>query len=339
MSLVFALLLSSSAAFAAAEPVPLVIGHRGASGLRPEHTRAAYELAIEQGADYIEPDLVMSKDGVLVARHENEISETTDVAVKFPKRKTTKIVDGEKITGWFTEDFTLAEIKTLRAKERVASRAKTHDLKEPILTLAEVLGIAKTKGKEKGRAIGVYPETKHPTYFRDLKLPLEPALAKELKKVGWDKTDSPVFVQSFELSSLKEMRKLAPVRLVFLIADPWERPFDHVKSGDKRTYLDLLKPESLKAEKSLLYGIGLHKLVALPQEDAIKAGAPKDPIKGIQALGFKVHVYTFRSDQGFLPKEYAGDPRKEYERFYKAGVDGVFSDFPADAVAARAKQK
>lgn len=316
---------------------PVVIAHRGASGFRPEHTRAAYELAIEQGADLIEPDLVMTKDGVLISRHENEISETTDVADKFPDRKKTKMIDGQSVTGWFSEDFTLAEIRTLRAKERLAFRNHSFDGQEPLMTFDEILELVTVKSQEKGRVIGVYPETKHPTYFRDLGLALEPALASELERHGLNRADSPVIVQSFEPSSLREMRRLSPVRLVLLIDGPTDRPYDHVKAGDPRTYLDLLQPESLRELKALLYGLGPHKRMLVPADGTGRLLSPTPLVRQAHALGLKVHPYTFRSDAEYLAGEYGGDPEKEYEQFYALGVDGVFTDFPEHALRARAK--
>lgn len=312
---------------------PIIIGHRGASGHRPEHTLASYSLAIEFGADFIEPDLVMTKDGVLIARHENEISETTDVALKFPDRKTTKIIDGEKKTGWFTEDFTLKEIKSLRAKERLASRSHAYDGQFEIPTFTEVLELLKLENNKRKRPVGVYPEVKHPSYFKNMNLPLEDALIKELSAYGLNKKNSPVFIQSFEMSSLKYLKTKTPVPLVFLIGEPQEVPYDHILAGDKRTYLDLIQPASLKELSVIIAGIGPNKRMIIPEVSGVLQ-TPTDLIKYAHAAGLKVHPYTFRSDKEYLHPSYGGDPEKEYHQFFKAAVDGLFSDFPDHAVKA-----
>lgn len=309
----------------------LVIGHRGSSGMRPEHTLASYQLAIEQGADYIEPDVVMTKDKVLVARHENEISGTTDVATKFPDRKKKVVVDGQPIEGWFAEDFTLKEIKTLRAKERLATRDHSFDGKYEIPTLKEILELAK-KSKRK---VGVYVETKHPSYHKSIGLPLEVALVKELKVGGFDGKDKPVFIQSFELGNLKELKKLTSSKLIYLMDEAHVVPADFVIAKDKRTYGDLTKPEGLKELAQTVYGIGPYKRLIVPETKDGKLQNPTSLIKDAHQAGLKVHPYTFRSDKEFLNAAYKGDPKAEYIEFFKLGVDGVFSDFPADAVAAR----
>lgn len=310
---------------------PLVLGHRGACGHRPEHTLASYELAIEMGADYIEPDLVMTKDGVLMARHENEISGTTDAALKFPDRKTTKNVDGETITGWFIEDFTLKEVKTLKAKERLEFRDHSNDGKFEVPTFKEVLALVK---KQK-RKVGIYPETKHPTYFQSIGLPLEEALVKELKAHGLNKKNSLVFIQSFEMANLKKLKKLTSLPLIYLIDDPEKKPFDHVASGDQRTYLDMVQPKALKEISETVYGIGPYKRYIIPANDKGEMLPATTLIQDAHAVGLKVHPYTFRNEAQYLLKNYAGDPQKEYLQFFELGVDGVFSDFPDQAVLAR----
>ncbi len=315
----------------------LVIGHRGASGHRPEHTLASYNLAIDMGADFIEPDLVATKDGVLIARHENEISGTTDVAIKFPTRKKTKSMDGVKVTGWFTEDFTLKELKTLRAKERLPSRDQSYNGKFQIPTFSEVLELAAKRSREIGREIGVYPETKHPTYFSSIGQPLEPLVAKELKRVGWDKKESPVIVQSFELSSLRRLKDLIGCRLVYLLEEAEMRPFDGVIAGDPRTYGDYTKPEELKKLSTWLFGIGPYKRLIVPADKNGKLMKPTSLIEDAHRVGLSVHAYTFRGDQPFLAKEYEGNPGLEYKQFFDLGVDGVFSDFPDQAVRARSQ--
>jgi glycerophosphoryl diester phosphodiesterase len=225
--LLAALLLASPAALAQtakvpAEPKIVVIGHRGASGLRPEHTLLSYNLAIDQGADFIEPDLVPTKDGVLVARHENNITETTDVAdhPEFAARKATKTIDGETMTGWFTEDFTLAELKTLRARERLPQLRPANTAyngQAGIPTFAEIIALAKRRSAETGRRIGIYPETKHSTYFASIGLPLEQRLVDQLKAAGWDSADAPVFIQSFEVDNLKRLSRMTHIRLIQLM--------------------------------------------------------------------------------------------------------------------------
>lgn len=324
---VLSLFCLNSTAFEA----PLIIGHRGACGYRPEHTIASYQLAIDMGADYIEPDLVMTKDGVLMARHENEIGGTTDVAAKFPERKTKKKVDGEEISGWFIEDFTLKEIKTLRAKERLPFRDHSFDGKFEIPTFREILDLLK---KQK-RKVGVYPETKHPTYFQKIGLPLEEALVKELSSYGMNKKDSPVFIQSFEMQSLAKIKKLSPLPLIYLIDDPEKTPFDHVVSGDKRTYKDMVQPKNLKEISAIVSGIGPYKRYIIPSSEKNEAMAPTTLIQDAHAVGLKVHPYTFRKESLYLLKDYQGDLEKELLQFFELGVDAVFSDFADLAVHAK----
>lgn len=312
----------------------LIIGHRGACGHRPEHTQASYELAIDFGADFIEPDLVMTKDRFLVVRHENEISQTTDVATKFPLRRTTKVIDGESLTGWFTEDFTLAEIKTLRARERLPRRNHNYDDLYEILTFKEVIQLAQRKAQEKGRVIGIYPEIKHPSYFRSLGMELGTAMLKELRAVGWDQRGSPVFIQSFELSSLKELRAATSLPLIFLVDDPRKRPADFVLANDPRTYGELMTPAGLKEIAAVAQGIGPWKGYIIPEMPDGRLLAPTRLVEVAHAVGLKVHPYTFRSDKDILHPFYEGDPAREYRRFRDLGVDGVFSDFADDAVAA-----
>lgn len=314
---------------------PLVLAHRGASGYRPEHTLESYKLAIEMGADYIEPDLVMTKDKVLMARHENEISGTTDVAAKFPDRKTTKTVDGESITGWFIEDFTVNEIKTLRAKERLEFRDQSFNGKFEVPTFAEVLKLVKSESKSRKRTIGVYPELKHPSYFASVKLPLEKALVKDLKAHGLNKKNSHVYIQSFEMGVLTKLKKLTPLPLIFLIDDPNIVPYDYVLEGKKTTYQELLKSESLKELSKTISGIGPYKRYIVPVNDKQEKLPATTLVADAHAAGLLVHAYTFRSDERYLLKEYKNDPQAEYLEFYKLGVDGVFSDFTDHAVRAK----
>ena len=304
------------AAFAAAPPRPLIIGHRGASGHRPEHTLASYRLAAEMGADFVEPDLVSTKDGVLIARHENEIGATTDVASKFPDRKATKTVDGQSIAGWFTEDFTIAEIKTLRAKERLAFRSHEFDGRFDVPTFDEVIDLAQQMGKELGRPIGVYPETKHPTYFRGIGLPIEEKLLASLSAHGWNRRDAPVFIQSFESGNLRELRKKTRVRLMQLVTTA--ASVDAAGLKDIAGYADAIGPE-----KRLIVPVGADGSL-LP---------PTDLVTRAHALGLLVHVWTLRIDKEFLPAGYHGRAEAEFEQFRTLGVDGLFTDFPD--VAAR----
>jgi glycerophosphoryl diester phosphodiesterase len=315
---------------------PLVIGHRGAPGYRPEHTLASYALAIDLGVDFIEPDLVMTKDGVLIARHENEISGTTDVALKFPGRKATKTIDGKTVEGYFTEDFTLAEIKTLRAKERLAFRNQAWNGFFAIPTFDEVIDLAKRRSHEKGRVIGIYPETKHPSYFRSIGLALEPPLVKALAANGFVGPKDPVFIQSFEVQNLKDLSKLTGVRLVQLMENERSRPYDFVAAGDRRTYGDLMQPRALAELAAYVHGIGPYKRSIIPQGPDKRLQAPNNLVAEAHKAGLLVHPYTFRDEPEFLASDYGLDPVKEYLQFFELGVDGVFSDAGDTAVRARA---
>jgi glycerophosphoryl diester phosphodiesterase len=286
---------------------PLIIAHRGASGHRPEHTLAAYTLAVEMGADFIEPDLVSTKDGVLVARHENEIGGTTDVAEKFPDRRTAKVIDGDTVAGWFTEDFTLAELRTLRAKERLSFRSHAYDGQFGIPTLDEVLALADSLGRAHGRVVGVYPETKHPTYHRAIGLPLEPKLLAALRARGLDRRNAPVFIQSFEDGNLRALRPLTRVRLVYLLGAGTPNP-DQLR--DVATFAD---------------GIGVHQRMII---GADSAAMPTTLVRDAHAAGLLVHVWTLRSEPAFLAKRYGGDPVAEVREMVTFGVDGIFGDFP-----------
>jgi glycerophosphoryl diester phosphodiesterase len=303
----------------AAPSRPLIIGHRGASGHRPEHTLASYRLAAEMGADFIEPDLVSTRDGVLIARHENEIGGTTDVASKFADRKRTKTIDGQTIEGWFSEDFTLAEIKTLRARERLPFRSHDYDGRFEVATFEEVIALAQQLGRELGRPIGIYPETKHPTYFRGIGLPIEEPLLRTLAKHGWNTREAPVFIQSFEAGNLRELRKKTRVRLIQLISNM--RMFE--SPG-----VDMLQDIATYAD-----GIGPEKRLIIPVKADGSVGPPTDLVARAHALGLLVHVYTLRIDKEFLPAGYKGNAEQEFRDFRDAGVDGLFTDFPD--VAAR----
>ena len=311
------LLVVVSAAVATAQTTsaPLIIGHRGASGHRPEHTLEGYRLAAEMGADFIEPDLVSTRDGVLIARHENDIGGTTDVAEKFPGRKTTKSVDGQSITGWFTEDFTLAEIKTLRARERLPFRSHEYDGRFRVPTFDEVIQLAQQLGRELNRPIGVYPETKHPTYFRGIRLPLEDALLASLDRAGWNRREAPVFIQSFEGGNLRALRSQTRVRLIRLVSSPSD-----------------VTDAALKDIASYADGIGPEKRLVIPVDSDGTVHPATDLVPRAHALGLLVHIWTIRIDKEFLPAGYHGRADTEYEQFRDAGVDGLFTDFP-DAAA------
>ena len=317
--------------------LPLVIGHRGASGHRPEHTIASYELAIDYGVDFIEPDLVSTKDGVLIAHHENDISGTSDVAQKFPGRRTTKTIDGKAVTGYFTEDFTLAEIKTLRAKERLPFRNQGWNGLFEIPTLQEVIDLAKRKGRENGRPIGIYPETKHPSYFRSIGLALEQPLIKALETNGYTDASAPVFIQSFEVGNLRDLSKLTKVRLVQLMEDNRLQPYDFIVKGDRRTYADLMTPMGLAEIATYAQGIGPSKRSIVPQRPDRSLLAPTALVADAHKAGLVVHPYTFRDEPEFLAPDYGLDPIKEYLQFYTLGVDGVFSDFGDTAIRARTR--
>ncbi|RKR89977.1 glycerophosphoryl diester phosphodiesterase [Micromonospora pisi] len=277
---------------------PLVIAHRGASGYRPEHTLESYRLAIRMGADYIEPDLVPTRDGVLVARHENEISGTTDVAdhPEFAGRKATKSIDGVAVTGWFTEDFTLAELKTLRAKERLPLVRPTNTAFDGTLeipTLQEVIDLAAAESRRLGRTIGIYPETKHPTYFQSIGLALEEPLVRVLHRNGLNSRKDAVFLQSFETANLRKLSKMTDVRLIQLL-DGTGRPYDFTVAGDARTYQDLVKPENLKWISTYADGIGTTKNLLVPRDASGKLLAPTTVVRDAHRVGLDVHAWTFR---------------------------------------------
>ena len=325
---------------------PIVIAHRGASGYRPEHTLAAYALAIDLGADFIEPDLVTTADHVLVARHENEISETTDIADRpeYASRRTTKHVDGVELTGWFTEDLTLAELRTLRAKERIPTIRPGNTLYDGrfgIPTLQEILDLARCASQRTGRTIGVYPETKHPSYFASLGLGLDEPLVATLERNGHDSPDAPVFVQSFEVGNLQRLATRTGLRLVQLLGEG--RPYDFTLSGDPRTYDDLATPLGLKGIARYASGLGPDKdrvIARLPDQ---RLGAPTGLVEQAHREGLLVHPYTFRDESLFLPADLRrgngttdrGDARAEHRAFLDAGVDGLFADNADTARRAR----
>ena len=316
---------------------PLIIGHRGASGYRPEHTLASYELAIQMGADYIEPDVVSTKDGILIARHENDITQTTNVSEKpeFASHKTTKKIDNKDVTGWFTEDFTLEEIKTLRAEERLPFRNHSYDGKFEIPTLQEVIDLAKLKSSETGRTIGIYPETKHPTYFKSINLALEEPLVSLLNKNGYTKRNAPVFIQSFEVENLQQLNKMTDLQLVQLLDEAEMQPYDFVVKGDSRTYADLTAPQELAKIAEYADGLGPYKRLILPVGEDKRLKSATSLIEDAHAVGLKIHTWTFRKEEQYLAPDYNKNSQAEYEQFFKLGIDGVFSDFPDIAVDVR----
>jgi glycerophosphoryl diester phosphodiesterase len=336
---------------------PLVVGHRGASGYRPEHTIAAYTLAIEQGVDYIEPDLVITSDGVLVARHENEIGGTTDVASRseFAGRRTTRVIDGEAVTGWFTEDFTLAEIKTLRARERlprVRAANTAYDGQFEVATLDEIIALvadlntkrrssALAAGSPASREIGLYIELKHSTYFELRGLPLEEPLIASLERAGLNSARSPVIIQSFETGNLRKLRRMSRVRLAQLLSDGGA-PYDLVHAGDPRTYADLAAPAGLAEIATYAHAVGAAKNLVIPRLADNRLGRPTGFVRDAHAAGLKVHVWTFRAENTFLPLDLRkgetaaapGSLDSELNSYLATGIDGVFSDHPDVAVAA-----
>ena len=351
---------------------PLVVGHRGASGYLPEHTLESYTRAIELGADFVEPDLVTTKDGVLIARHEPNITSTTNVATlpQFAARKTTKKVDGVDETGWFASDFTLAEIKTLGALITDPERPQQFNGLYKIPTFQEIIELVKARRAATGREIGIYPETKHPTFHRQLGLGLEDRLITALNAANWNSKTAPVLVQSFEPGSLKEMRaKGLTSRMVQLIdgddydlktgkityAAPYDRPYDWAVSGDTRLFSTMVTPAGLAEIKTYADGIGPWKPYIVPIKGALDAAGNLRDVNGdgkvnyndassqpattliddAHKAGLFVHAYTFRSEQRRLAFDYNKDPKAEYLQFYRLGLDGLFSDFPDTAIEAR----
>lgn len=314
---------------------PLVIAHRGASGYFPEHTVQSYEKAIELGADFIEPDLVATKDGILIARHEPWLADTTDIAShgKFVDRKTTRFIDGQERSDWFASDFTLEEIKMLRAKQSFAHRDQSFNSKFQIPTLNEIIELTKQSSFATGRMVGIYPETKHPTYHQEIGLSLEDRLLKALAAEGWTEQDSPVIVQSFETSNLKHMRAHSNIRLLQLIGGADEHPYDLTLAGDQRNHLTLVT-NGLDEIASYANGIGAPKKFLLGQAE-IDGLTASNAIARTHGKNLFIHAYTFRNEPKFQVTLSGGNPIAEYKAVYAMGIDGVFSDFPDTAITAR----
>jgi glycerophosphoryl diester phosphodiesterase len=344
-----------------AAPAPIVIAHRGASGYRPEHTLESYRLAIEMGADFIEPDLVATRDGELVARHEPDITATTDVAAhpQFAARRTTRVVDGVATTGWFSIDFTLAELRTLRAVQPREYRSKEFDGLFPIPTFEEIIALARQESAARGRTIGIYPETKHPTWHCEQGLPLEPPLLAALARAGWTRREDPVFLQSFEAGNLQYLRERTGLRLIQLLDGAGMTPQGAVlappswqAAGRCSLYATPPIPRDFEAPATFTHiaryadGVGPWKrhLVGSrathaddTSETTRRTLPPSRFVDLAHAAGLLVHPWTFRNEALHLAADYGGDPMAEYAQFYALGVDGVFSDFTDTAVAARAR--
>jgi glycerophosphoryl diester phosphodiesterase len=334
-----AALLASACASTGGQAVakPIIIAHRGASGDRPEHTRAAYELAIAQGADFIEPDLVITKDGVLICRHENELSGTTDIAAHaaFANRRATKVIDGSDVTGWFAEDFTFEELSQLRCKERIPELRPAnvaYDGQEPILRFSEALAIARANN------VGIYPELKHPSFLIACGLDPVPLFVAAVNEACLNAADAPIFAQCFEVGTLERLKQLSPIRRIQLVSGLGG-------PADKRDvrYLDMLTPAGLAAIAGYADGIGAEKNLVIPRDASNAMTTPSSLVRDAHRAGLLVHCWTFRAENAFLPtqlraagtREARGDLASEVRAFLAAGVDGVFSDQPGIAAAAR----
>ncbi len=335
---------ADAAAYGRGHDDPVIIGHRGAPGYRPEHTLASYELAFRMGVNFVDVDLVPTKDGVLVARHEPEISGTTDVASRpeFASRKKTQVIDGVPTTGWFTQDFTLAELKTLRAIERIPANRPNNKLyngRYQVATYQEVLDLTKRLSRELHRTVGTYPEVKHSTYFSSIGNPTEPKLVDIIKRNHLNFPEAPVIIQSFEVSNLIELHKQLRVPMLQLTSATGA-PADFVAKGDPRTYADIVTPQGLREVAKYARYFGPDKAQIIPRDAAGNLGQPTTLVADAHAAGLKVQPYTFRNENPFLPANLRssaepdafGDVFTEEAAFFKAGVDGFFADQPDTAL-------
>lgn len=338
--------------------LPIVIGHRGASGYVPEHTLASYFLAMQYGADFVEPDLVMSGDGVLIARHENEIGGTTDVAAhaEFSSRRTTRRIDGVSVDGWFTEDFSLAELKRLRVRERIPQLRPANtrfDGQFEIPTLEEIIllvqGVEATRavrahalGRPPPARIGIYPETKHPSYFAARGLAMERPLVQLLARHGYEGPAAAIWLQSFEVGNLRALGAMTQLPRVQLIEEGGA-PYDFTAAGDVRGYRDLITPSGLAEIAGYAQAIGPSKSLIIPRTAGEQLGAPTRLVADAHEAGLKVHPWTFRAENHFLPAALRsgaaaserGDLTAELLSFLRLGIDGFFTDQPDIGVAAR----
>ncbi|XP_052757165.1 uncharacterized protein LOC128202103 [Galleria mellonella] len=321
---------------------PLVIAHRGASGYIPEHTLGAYTLALTMGADYIEPDLVMTKDGYLIIRHDNELGLTTDISQhpEFADRRRKKTVDGIELTGWFTEDFNLSEIKILRAIERIPTirpgNARMNN-SFSVMTFQEIIDLAKNFQHVQKRVIGIYPEIKHSTHFRRLGLPMEQLVVDTLHQNGYIGSNAPIYIQSFEVNNLKELKNITDLRLLQLFDNKSTQPFDQRELGTGLTYGDMATLEGLKEVAKYAYAVGPDKSYIIPRDSNNRLGKATAFVKDAHSVGLKVHPYTFRAENFFLPANFQsvnsdenaiGDLKSEIETYLATGIDGLFSDHP-----------
>ncbi|GAB3114796.1 glycerophosphodiester phosphodiesterase [Streptomyces calidiresistens] len=333
-------------------PVPTVIAHRGACGYRPEHTMGAYQLALDMGADVIEQDLVPTRDGHLVCRHENEISGTTDVAdhPEFADRRATRTIDGVTVTGWFTEDFTLAELKTLRAVERIPEQRPNntiYDGRWEVPTLEEVIRWAADEGRRRGRPVWLHAETKHPSHFRSIGLPLEEPLAALLRRHGLHRRTSPIFLQSFEPTSIRRLSRLVDTPGVVLFSSAGSRPRDLELAGDPRTVADLITPKGLREIAGYASGIGPTLDLVIPRRADGTRGTPTSLVADAHRAGLIVHPYTQRNENRYLPAEFrvGDDPHRHGDAFgalrawFATGIDGIFTDHPDTALLAAADHR
>ncbi|XP_023937691.2 uncharacterized protein LOC112045652 [Bicyclus anynana] len=328
---------------------PVIIAHRGASGYAPEHTLGSYALAITMGADYVEPDLVMTKDGQLISRHDNELGLTTDVAnrTEFADRYRTQTIDSNAVSGWFTEDFTLAEIKSLRAIERIPDTRPGNarmDGAFQVLTFQEIIDLVKSLQISQRRTIGIYPEIKHSSHFKKLGLPMEELVVNTFHQNGYRDSDAPVYIQSFEINNLKELKRITNLRLLQLYDSKSLQPADQVLLGADITYGNMSTPEGLAEVAKYASAVGPDKSYIIPRNEDNSLGDPTSFVADAHAVGLKVHPYTFRAENTFLPKEFQsdnplkearGDLTGELQKFVEAGIDGLFSDQPDIALRFR----